>query len=141
MVLRTTLITFLLGLLVMGCSHREKPGTTSPEEQARHLLAGTWVTDMPSGAIIRCTTTFGSNGQYVCEIEILRSNTVQKKVELRGIQEVRDGVLIDTVLHDTQTNAPVPRTTHAQILRASEREVVLRWESMSADSVMRKEEQ
>jgi hypothetical protein len=140
MLMRTTLTPLLLGLLLVGCSRREGAGV-SHEDQLRHLLAVTWVMDMPSGAISRYTTTFGSNGQYVCEIQILRSNTVEERVELRGTQEVRGGVLIDTVLQDTQTNAPVPRTTRAQIIRASEREVVLRWESMTADSVMRKEEQ
>jgi hypothetical protein len=95
---------------------------------------------MPGGATSRCTTTFGSNGQYVCEIEILRSNTVRRRVEFQGIQEVTNGMLIDTVLRDSQTNAaPVPRTSRAQIIRVSDREVILKWEQMPTNSVLRKE--
>ena len=55
------------------------------------------------------------------------------------VNPVTNGALVDTIIKDSQTNAsPVPRTFHAQIIRIDESELVLRYEGMDKDTVLRR---
>ena len=103
-------------------------------------MVGTWSFDT-FGGHDNGRTTVEPNGHYVCEITIFGSNGV-RRVELEGTQHVTNGTLVNTIIRDSQTNAPpVPRTNQAKIIRLDHTELVLRYEGMERDAVLRRQQQ
>jgi len=148
-----TLITFagaLVLLLLLGCRSASsssdvfqlggqdatRKGTVQVSDDAklRQQIAGTWTLSLDGG--VRSTIIFGSHGDYSCKV--IGSDGVQI-AQLEGTFEVKDGFLVDTVLKDSQTDAQVPRTSRAAIVRMGEQELVLRRADTGNETVLRKD--
>jgi hypothetical protein len=52
--------------------------------------------------------------------------------------KIDGGFIVDTMTKHSNTNAPIPHTSRAKIIRLSEGEIVARWEGAEAESTMRK---
>ena len=48
------------------------------------------------------------------------------------------GFIVDIVTNHSNTNATLPYTSRAKIIRQSERELVAKWEGAGTESTMRK---
>ena len=101
---------------------------------------GTWVCefDDPNGSHFKSTTVVAPDGRYMCHATTTGTNKISKTFEIEGNWEIKDGVLIDTMTKHSQTNAPIPRTSRAQIIRRSDRELIAKWEGMENEAVLRK---
>ena len=108
-----TILTFiLLSLLAVGCSRRD---TTIQKE-----LTGTWTRH--SGADFAVTNVIAADGSYVCQ---LFGNPNSRVDTLEGTLIAKNGVLIDTVTKDSETNQQTPRVMQWQIVRIDEHELDL----------------
>jgi len=134
-------ILFLVLLpMLVACNRHGEPSQARGDAELGRKMIGTWSSDT-FGAHSKGMTTVVPNGHYVCEIKIFGSNGV-RQVELNGTLQVTNGTLVDTITGDSQTNAaPVPRTSQAQIMRLDENELVLRYEGMDRDVVLRRQKQ
>jgi hypothetical protein len=103
------------------------------------VAAGTWLceVDYPTGGHFEGRAVHDSQGRYSCNATITSSNEV-KTFTIQGTMLVRDGFLIDTCTNHTATNAPIPFTSRARIIKQSDREIVARWEGMQYDTTMRR---
>lgn len=133
--MKLTITVLVLALLAAGCGSRDEPKHAFGDVGIRKEMVGTWCFEVGRS---KGRMTIGPDGHYIGRIEVTGSNAV-RSVEMEGTQEVKGDTLIDTVTKDTQTNAPVPRTSRGRIIRVTEDEMVLRWEGMDSDSVLRKE--
>jgi hypothetical protein len=132
--MKSALYLLSVALLLVGCG-REKTSTA-----ASRFPVGTWVCefDYPNGSHFKSTTVVSSGGRYLCHGTSTGTNNISRSFELEGSWEIRDGFLIDTMTKHSQTNAPVPTTSRAQIIRRSDSELVTKWEGMENESVLRK---
>src|SRR4051794_35860345 len=113
---RFTTVLLLLALAFAGCKRRSASG----------LKAGTWVcrVDYPTGGHFESKTALDPEGHYACDGTVIRSNGVKKTFKIEGTMEIKDGFLVDTWTNRTDTNAPIPHTSRAQILKQTTDEVV-----------------
>lgn len=108
----------------MGCS---RPG----DAEVRQNLPGKWkrIGGDP-GITSEITWTVDSSGGYVCQIVSLRpEEAVPRTNHMAGKLEVRDGVLIDTMTENSNTNARLPMISRYRIVRSDRRELVFNWEA------------
>ena len=119
--------------LLAACSRRDEPKPAS-QVAGRNKMAGNWLW---TNAYMKGAFTVESNGNYVGVLKRVGSNHL-RNIEMQGVMEIKDGVMIETVTKDTQTNGAVPRTSRAQIIRMDEREMVLRWEGLESDVILRR---
>jgi hypothetical protein len=89
------------------------------------------------GGRFKSTTSLDSAGRYVCNGSVTGTNGV-RTFKIKGTMKIEDGFLVDTYTYYSNTNAPVPHTSRAKIIRRSESEVVARWEGADFDSTMTK---
>ena len=108
-----TILTFvLLSLLLAGCSRRD---ATIQKE-----LTGTWTRH--SGADFAVTNVIAADGSYVCQ---LFGNPNGRVDTLEGTLIANNGVLIDTVTKDSETNQQTPLVMQWQIVSIDRHELVL----------------
>jgi hypothetical protein len=109
------------------------------------MLPGIWHVDKaePSGGDFHSTIKVASNGSYTCQITSHSPSDGLRKSGLEGTFQVKDGVLIDTMTKNSNTNAVLPMISRYRILRADDRELVLESKtSYSTNEVIfRKEKQ
>ena len=99
----------------------------------RSRLAGTWVVDM--GGNVQQVIATALNGSYVCQLVGLTNGGIRR---LEGTVQIKNGFLIDLCTYDSQTNAGVPRTNSARIVRMNDHEMVLHRDENSSETVVRK---
>ena len=126
--MRVLLLLLALAAVLAGC---KRPVSA--------LSAGTWKCEQayPSGGRFQSTVILDSQGHYVCNGSITTSNGV-RPFTIEGTMKVDDGFIVDTMTKHTNTNAPLPHTWRAKIIRLSEDEVVAKWEGAPAETTMRK---
>jgi len=108
-----TILTFvLLSLLFAGCSRRD---ATIQKE-----LTGTWTHHFGNGG--SATTVIAPDGSYHCQLVGGPNGPVDT---LEGTLLAKNGVLIDTVTKDSETNQQTPRVTQEQIVRIDGHQLVL----------------
>jgi hypothetical protein len=108
-----TILTFvLLSFFLTGCGHRD---ATIQKE-----LAGTWTRHVGNGCIV--TNVIAADGSYRCQ---LVGGPHGPTDTLEGTMIARNGVLIDTVTKDSETNQKTPRVTQEQIVRIDGHQLVL----------------
>lgn len=132
--MRFVLLLSVVNLALVSCSRR------NGDPQA--AIAGTWLLarDIPGGSHFQSTTIIARDGHYVSQISIVHSNHPSRNAaEFQGTFEIKDGLLIDTINKDSQTNSRVPRTSRARIIRMNDREIVVKYEEQDTESVFRKE--
>ena len=108
-----TILTFvLLSFLSAGCSRR---AATIQKE-----LTGTWTRHFGNGFGI--TNVIAPDGSYQCQIV---GNPNGRIDSLEGTLIAKNGVLIDTVIKDSETNQQTPRVMQWQIVHIDRHELVL----------------
>ena len=111
-----TILTFvlwsLLSFFLTGCDHRD---ATIQRE-----LTGTWTRHLGNGCSV--TNVIAPDGSYHCQLVGGPNGPTDT---LEGTMMARNGVLIDTVTKDSQTNQPTPRVTQSQIVRLDGHQLVL----------------
>jgi hypothetical protein len=125
-------VTFLLlaTILAMAACKRHEDSVLSSTAVARKKLTGVWVSQVaiPSGGSMESTLTVASDGSYLCALSVHTLSNGVRKVELQGSFRVEEGYLIDTTTKNSQTNAPVPTTERARIIRIDDAEIILEYE-------------
>ena len=120
-------LSFLSAALLLGaCS---KPGATlQSDADIRKFLPGNWIMEAvdPFGEATKSTITIASDGRYVCQVTHGTSNPVYT-AQLEGTLQVIDGVLSDTQTQNRSAKPPFP-VSRAQVLRANDRELVVRFD-------------
>jgi hypothetical protein len=107
-----TILTFaLLSFLAAGCSHRD--------ETIQRQLTGAWI---HISGTVRVTDAIAPDGTYYCRIY---DGPSRESDTLVGTLIAKNGVLIDTVTRDSETNQPTPRVMRWQIVRIDKNELVL----------------
>jgi hypothetical protein len=109
---KTILAFVLLSLLLAGCSRRD---ATIQKE-----LTGTWTRQFGHGFGI--TNVITPDGSYQCQLVSLTNGTIDS---LEGSLIAKNGVLIDTVTKDSDTNQKTPRVMQWQIVHIDRHELVL----------------
>ena len=110
--MKTILAFVLLSLLLAGCSRRD---TTIQKE-----LTGTWTRQLGHG--FQITNVIAPDGSYQCQIVGLTNGAIDT---LEGSLVAKNGVLIDTVRKDSDTNQQTPRVMQWQIVQIDKHELVL----------------
>lgn len=65
------------------------------------------------------------DANYVSTVFLPRRTNGPRSIQQEGTWRVRDGVLIDTITKDSQTNAPTPNTNYARIVSIDDQKLVL----------------
>jgi hypothetical protein len=108
-----TILTFiLLSFLLTGCSRRD---ATIQKE-----LTGAWTRHSGNGFSV--TNVIAPDGSYHCQLAGGSNGPVDI---LEGTLIAKDGVLIDTVTKDSETNQQTPRVMQWQIVHIDRHELVL----------------
>jgi hypothetical protein len=120
---RFTLSLFAALLLVVACKRHEE----SADNKIQKTLPGTWVFEARHayGGSIQYTVKVAEDASYVCTIVVPGRTNGPGSIHQEGTWRVKDGVLIDTITKDSQTNAPVPDTSYARIVSIDDQELVV----------------
>jgi hypothetical protein len=78
-----------------------------------------------------------SEGHYVCHGSVTSTNGT-RTFTIEGTMKIEEGFVVDTMTSHSNTNAPLPYTSRAKIIRQSEREIVAKWEGAEVESTIRK---
>jgi hypothetical protein len=129
--MRAAILLLVLTAMLAGCKRQQG--------SASSLSAGTWKCelDYPSGGHFQSTMILGSDGRYVCNGSVTGTNGV-RTFRVEGTMEIEEGFIVDTMTNHSNTNAPLPHTSRAKIIRQSEREIVAKWEGAEVESTMRR---
>lgn len=129
--MRVASLFLVLAAILAGCKRQQG--------SAPSLSAGTWTCelDYPNGGHFQSTTSLDSEGRYVCSGSVTSTDGV-RPFTIKGTMRIEDGFLVDTYTNHSNTNASLPHTSRAKIIRQSEREVAARWEGMEVESTMRR---
>ncbi len=129
--MRIASVLLVLAATLAGCKR--------PQGSASSLSAGTWVCelDYPSGGHFQSTISINSEGRYVCNGSVTSTNGIRTFM-IQGTMKIEDGFIVDTYTNHSNTNATLPHTGRAKIIRQSERELVAKWEGAEVESTMRR---
>jgi hypothetical protein len=107
-------------LLLAGCGQRS-------DSQMQKKLVGTWVLEetYAKGGDFKSTITVAADGVYSCDLVTHNSSNVLRNFTLEGTWKVTNGVLVDITTKHSNTNAPLPLISTAEILRLDGQELVL----------------
>ena len=136
--MRKSPLGLLTLILVLGGCHR------SPDLENRKSLAGTWISsrNFPEGGDFRSSTTIDQSGNYAADL-LVHFHGGTQSFQMRGTMVISNGMLVDTMVAYTSTNAPnLPRTDRARIVRFTENELVVNYggdHGMTNDVVLRRE--
>jgi hypothetical protein len=133
-----TIFLVLLPILT-GCAPQGNGVQVESDAELARRMVGEWSWSFDTfGGHGQGTIVVGPNGHYLCQITLFGSNDV-RQVEWEGTQRLTNGTLIDTIIRDSQTNAPpVPRISRAQIIRLDADELVLRHDNGQTMTFVRK---
>ena len=107
-----TILTFvLLGLLMTACSRRDAA--------IQKELTGTWTRHLENGVSV--TNLVAPDGTYRCQL----GGPTGPTHTLEGTLIAQNGMLIDTLTKDGQTNLPMARVMQWQIVRIDRHELIL----------------
>jgi hypothetical protein len=112
-----TALTLLALLLLTGCSHKS-------DQAILKNLPGTW--HFVSGAkSVDSTFIIATNGDFTCR-SVSLVPTTNPPIELAGVFQVKDSVLIETVTNSTQPRIQgrIPFVSRVQIVKADAHEIV-----------------
>ena len=132
--MRMALSILTLCLLLLACTDRDAapPPPLAPllpiasDAELNGRLPGTWIFERDLRVIhFRSVTTVASNGSYVSQITVTKSNSTPDTLSLQGTWQVKDGFLVDTITNDSDKTVRLPYTKSERILRADERELVV----------------
>jgi hypothetical protein len=108
------ILTFVfLSFLSAGCSRSD---ATIQRE-----LTGTWARYFRNGVSI--TSVIAPDGSYKCQFVGLTKGTIES---LEGMLIAKNGVLIDTVTKDSETNLKTPRVIQWQVVQIDRHKLILR---------------
>lgn len=132
--MRLALSITALCLLLPACTDRNAapPPPAAPltpiasDAELNARLPGTWIFEQDwRVSHFRSVTTVASNGSYVCQATVTKSNSAPTTLSLQGTWQVKDGFLVDTITNDSDKTVPLPYTKSARILRADAGELVV----------------
>ena len=123
--MKCALVITIFSLMPTGCS----PGDAKIQQQ----LTGTWVVDVGSDA--RSTNIIHQDGRYEAEVIGLTNGHI---ASMEGTLSVRNGVLTMTTTKHSNTNAPNPFVQRGRVIRVNAHELVVRWDDMPNETVLRK---
>jgi hypothetical protein len=125
---KITLLFFAVVLLATACRQHKD----SADETMQKQLAGTWTWEAKyaGGVDSEHTITVNPNGSYALTINIPTRTNGPRTVNIEGTFHVEDGFLVDTMTKHSETNAPVPSTNRARIVRLDGREMALDYEKL-----------
>lgn len=127
----------LVLLLLLGCrsaSSSKDVAHVSEDAKLRQRITGNWTLSLDDD--VKSRIVFGSHGDYACKVIGSDGKLI---AQLEGTFEIKDGFLVETVLKDSQTDATVPRTSRAAIVRTGAQELVLTRADTGNEVVLRKE--
>jgi hypothetical protein len=108
-----TILTFvLLSFLIAGCSRRD---ATIQKE-----LIGTWYRDFGHG--FQITNVIAADGSYRVQVVGLNNITVGTS---EGSLIAKNGVLIDTLIKNSNTNVQTPKVVQWQIIHIDKHELIM----------------
>ena len=124
--MRASSSILVLMMLVLACRPRRE-STSSPDEQMRTKLAGVWVgvQKYASGHDVMNTMEVTSDGTCTTKLSIPERKVGPRTIEQTGTWRLEDGVLVETITSDSQTNARVPDMVRFKILRIDDHELEL----------------
>ena len=110
-------------LLVTACTRHQE----SADNKIQKTLPGTWVFEAryASGSSARSTVEVAQDASYVGTTFLPGRTNGPRSIRQEGTWRVKDGVLIDTITKDSQTNAPTPNTNYARIVSIDDQKLVL----------------
>src|SRR5437899_756115 len=117
--MKRTLHFLALGLLLSACTQQ-----LSEDAKRQKQLRGTWSSPWGGGSITNITTV-SADGHYS---RVAVASNGGELARLQGVLKVQDGYLVDTMTKHSDTNVPLPHTSRGAIIRAGDREWVLRWD-------------
>jgi hypothetical protein len=128
-----------LSLSLAACNRTDKSTAIPIDAEIRQKLPGTWSVDFirSNGNRFESTIVVSSNGNYICEIADTRSNDV-RFIDIEGTLQVKDGFLIDIITKHSMVTNGHPWTNREQIVRMNDRELVVKVEGTSFESIYRK---
>lgn len=115
---------FILTLLLAGCSRHG-------DARVRKNLPGMWTIsgDDVEGSHFKSTITVDPSGDYVCQmVAESRWDGVTRTSNIAGKFDVRDGLLIDTMTRNSNTNAKLPIIFSARVVRSDGQELIVKYE-------------
>lgn len=114
-------------------------GCKRPQGAASALSAGIWKCDVENAreGHFQSLTRLDSEGRYICEGSITATNGV-RTFTIQGTMRIEDGYIVDTYTNHSNTNATLPHTSRAKIIRQSEGEIVAMSEGAEIESTMRR---
>jgi hypothetical protein len=119
------LCLLLLSALVLTACRRQN------DDEVRRDLPGTWVVEGDSvfGGHFKSTSKIDDQGNYFCQLLSRNgSDALIRTSNIAGTFQVKDGMLIDTILKHSNTNAALPIISKARILRVDADTMVIRYE-------------
>lgn len=107
----------VLTFVMMACNR-------DPDARMQRQIVGTWVAtcQFTIGPALTNTITIAPDGSYECRIV----SGSGRHYYAQGVFKVQQGLLVDTQTNNSTTNAPLPLTSRARIIRIDEREMQLR---------------
>lgn len=117
---------FILVLLVLAAACKRHPEVAlSPDEAIRKKLEGVWVGEhkYSSGSEITEKMELAADGSSVEAIFLPKRKIGPHTIEQKGTWQVQQGVFIENVTNDSQTNARVPNVSRLRIARINEHEL------------------
>lgn len=83
-----------------------------------------------SGSDVQYTITVAPDGSYVSTTAIPDRTSGPRNTRIEGMLRVKDGVLLDTLTKNNDTNASLPKTSRALIVGIDDHELVLDYEKL-----------
>jgi hypothetical protein len=119
--MRVAFLLLALAAALTGCKREQG--------SASLLKAGTWKCelDYPSGGHFQATMILDAEGRYHCNGSVATSNGV-RAFTVEGVMRIENGFVVDTWTNHSNTNAPIPHTSRAKIIRQNKDQIVARSE-------------
>jgi len=126
--MKYTITFLLLALLLMSCGRRDA--------KIQQKLTGTWGVDINlKGRQLHSTSIVSPDGSFADEITGFADGRIMKT---EGRLLATNGMLIDIVTKNSETNARVPGTLRGRIVRLNDHELIVRWDGNDKDAVLQK---
>jgi hypothetical protein len=126
--MKYTIPFLLLVLLLTSCGRRDA--------KIQQELTGTWRVDVNLGSQkLHSTFVVTPDGSCATEVTGFDGGKIMKT---EGTLLATNGVLIDIVTRNSWPDSKVPDITHGRIVSMSDHELIVRWDGMDKDSVLKK---
>jgi hypothetical protein len=127
--MKFTLSFLAVILLVTAC----RPHKDSADDAMLKVLPGTWLWEAKyaGGSKQENMLTVAPDKSFTLTITVTDRTNGPPTIRMEGTFRIAEGILIETITIDSQTNAaPLPRTNRTRIVRIDERELVLDCDKM-----------